>query len=257
MDSYPWARLAPLPEAVVASMTLGSLLGIESRLPIGWAPVGLMLATWITARRPGSELWIEQRKGALRFNATGGTLLGEYDPIGPPTSSWINASASRICELCGRPAQYRHNPPGARCDACESLRGQREAARLSFEPRLPITEEAEEARKDLLATSSLKIPAGWSRQVRSTIRDLSPAAGTSFNYTIIPLADRVTMYLLDGDADDFQFLTERLEASTLAICQHCGRVAENDRYPGICDGCRSVQAREYKILPAYDDGRRL
>ena len=257
MDSYPWARLRPLPETVVASMTLRSLPGVESRLPIGWAPAGLMLATWVTARRPGSELWMEQRQGALRFNATGGTLLGQYDPIGPPTSSWINATASRTCELCGRPAQYRDYPQGVRCDACESLNGERTAASLPFPPRLPITEEAEGAHNDLLATSNLKIPAGWSRQVRSTIRDLTPAAGTNFDYTIIPLADRVTMYLLDGELDDFPFFTERLEASTLAICQHCGRTAENDRYPGICDGCRAVQAREYKILPAYDDGGSL
>ena len=254
MDDYPWARLRPLPEAVVAWMTLRGLPGVDSRLPIGWAPVGLMLATYVTARRPGCELRMEKRDGTLRFSAAGGTVLDRHDPVGPPTSSWVTSAANRMCELCARPAKYRHEPPGARCDVCESLRGwSRFDAELPFEPRLPLTDDAAEAQAMLANETDLRVPAGWARPVRDCIRNLGGAAPAA-DYRIIDQHAHMGLQFLEGDDDGFLVFASALEQATRRLCRRCGRHADIKEGDGICDGCWALQVREYKILNADEDG---
>jgi hypothetical protein len=114
---------------------------------------------------------------------------------------------------------------------------------------------AEEAHRELSADESLThVRAGWARQVRSTIRDLSgEAPGVRVEFRVRD--DHVTMVPVSGSSDRLAFFIERLEASTRARCQHCGRGAEDEARPGICSGCLAIQARGYTIFPAYaDDG---
>jgi hypothetical protein len=255
MGDYPWARLRPLPEVVVAWMTLRGLPGVESRLPIGWAQAGLMLATYVTAFRPGCELRMDRRSGGFVFETAGGTGLDRDDvPVGPQTSAWVISIASRTCELCARPARYRHDPPGSRCDVCESLRGSTNyTAGLPFEPRLPLTDEAEVAAAALANETDLAVPAGWAALVRKAIRDFRDASPES-NYAMTDGHDHMGVYLLEGDEGTFAPFVEELKAATRRVCKHCGRSAQNKDHPGICDGCRAVQARDYKILSADKDG---
>lgn len=255
LNAYPWARLRPLPEAVVAWMTLRGLPGVESQLRIGWAPVGLMLATHITAERPGCELWMAQQDGAFAFTATGGTYLNRGNvPVGRPTSAWVNSIASRTCELCARPAKHRLSPSGARCDVCEFLSGStRYAGDLPSEPRLPLTDDAREAELLLADETDLRVPAGWARPARDTIHKLGDASPSAAN-VMTDRGDHLALDFVEGDNEGFTFVAITLEEATQSLCKYCGRRASTEEPYGICDGCRAVRSREYELLRAGEDG---
>ncbi|WP_157480019.1 hypothetical protein [Leifsonia sp. Root227] len=213
-----------------------------------------MLATYVMARRPVCALRMERCGGTLRFNATGGTILDGHDPTESPTSRWVNTTASRTCELCARPAKSRHKRPGARCDVYESLRGSTlVSVEIAFDPRLPLIDDAAEAETLLAYETDLRVPAGWARPVRDTIQNLG-GASPSADYLITDREDHMALDFIEGDDSHVPALAVVLGAATRHLCKHCGRSANNEAHHGVCDGCRAVQARHYKVLSAFEDG---
>src|SRR4051812_12170676 len=131
------AQLKPLPEAVVASLTLRGLPGIDADIPIGWAPAALAAATLRLAYTPGATIGLWKQDGILASHVIGGA---DVDPIKtdhhtPPPHWYVSDIVEYTCELCGRPGRRHQEPNAVYCDSCQSLRTGEAPA---FEPRLPL-----------------------------------------------------------------------------------------------------------------------
>lgn len=253
MDNYPFPRLMPLPENRVAAHTLRRLPGIESRLPIGWALVGLTLATVITTGRPGCRLELRRKNSSLRFYATGGTFvrIGD-DPTESPTSAWANGLAHRVCEICGRPGRLHPKRSATYCDTCLAL--ERFDMKTFPAPRLPIEEQANTAHQELASHPEYgRVPDGWAPQALATIRELASVA-PDVMVRFQSWGEHLKVVPVGGTTNGrFTVVAKRLQFSTRTHCLYCGRVVRQFKPQGVCAGCVSVRARGWEILPAFGD----
>lgn len=251
-------HLAPLPECVVASMTLREL-GVRIDAPIGWAPACLALVTTIQAVRPGVRIHLNAVGASIKLEPEGGIVVVADGGVDPQMNAWFTAdrTIALTCGACGRPGRRRTEPVGVRCDACAYLATAPARAELPFAPRLPLPDETIEAVRSLSARNAPRrfavIPDGWARLVSSTLRDMpSPELADIVTFTV---TDESVSLAFDDEAfppsPELIVLNERLEANARVHCRRCSRRMTTDPddpdHSTICPGCRWVEARGWEV----------
>lgn len=244
------AHLSPLPEAVVASMTLHELPLVDADIPVGWAPAALTIAIGHLASRPGTTVTLWKSDGTLKATFAGGTYLDASTEVYPHPGIWYGSEiAYKSCEPCGRPG-WRHTfTSPIECDSCFVLNSGRTP---DFDPRLPLDVDAAEALRRLPQIKSLPVvPAGWAPLVRSVLKRLGDGRGGD-----VVFDDRAT-YLTIVSAPDPQQRVAEVRQTLVALsrerCRYCGRhVDEGSGTPGECDGCLWVRARGWTVSPAAE-----
>ena len=246
-------RLLPLPETVVAAMSLRELPGVDADIPTGWALAALSLVTAILSSRPGAAIHLTQEGSRFRSTITGGALNDSESTTHPQIITWFASEiASSLCSACGRPGERRTAPAGSWCDSCWLLRTGRTP---DFEPRLPLLEHAAEAQRSLPPIGSLPRPAaGWAPLLRSVLKRLGDGSGRDVVFTDRGPVLRVTR--APNPPDEVAQVNTTLNALCRQRCRYCSRlVIEESPTPGQCAGCLWVQARGWEIVPAFaEDG---
>ncbi|WP_290472743.1 hypothetical protein [Leifsonia sp. 71-9] len=254
-------HLKPLPECVVASMTLREL-GVHIDAPIGWAPACLALVTTVHAVRPGVRIHLNVVGTSIKLETEGGIVVVGDSGVDPQMSAWftVDRTIALTCEACGRPGRRRTEPVGVRCDACAYLATAPTATGLPFTPRLPLLDETIQAAQSLSARNTpgrfAVIPTGWARLVNSTLRDMpTPELADTVTFTV---TDETVSLAFDDEAfppsPQLLALNERLEANARVHCRRCSRRMITD--PGdpihstICPGCRWVESRGWEVVHA-------
>lgn len=250
--SRPRLHLDPLPETLVAAMTLRELPGVEADVPVGWAPAALAVASGQLANRPGTRITITRHNGAFKTSFTRGTLIDAAREVLPHPGSWYGGQiAMNSCELCGRPGRRHREPNGVFCDSCHEL----DAGRTpDFEPRLPLDIPTIETLRELPAIKSLPaVPAGWAPLIRSVLKRLGDGSGRDVSFE-----DRggyLTVVAAPDPADRVDEVRRILETLSRERCRYCSRFVEQaSATPGECDGCVWVRSRGWAVLSATTSG---
>jgi len=245
MSKSTASSLEPLPECVVAGMTLGQLAGVDADVPVGWAPAALAVAFGQLASRPGTHIRITKHRGCFKVNFSRGTLVDAEREVYPHPGYWYGAEiAMNSCELCGRPARRRLEPNGVYRDVCHELSTGRTP---NFDPRLPLDPYVTEALSELPAIESLAtVPAGWAPLVRSVLKRLGD--GTGRDVVFEDRGNHLTV-ISAPDPDDQVFVVRRiLEVLSRERCRYCWRYVEQaTETPGEWDGCVWVRSRGWTI----------
>lgn len=245
------SHLEPLPEAVVAAMTLRELPGISANVPVGWAPAALAVASGQLANRPGTRITITKHNGAFKTSFTRGTLVDALREVLPHPGSWYGGEiAMNSCEPCGRPGRRRLEPNGVYCDVCHELSTGRTP---DFEPRLPLDPYVIEALSELPAIESLPtVPPGWAPLVRSVLKRLGDGSGKDVVFE--DRGSHLTVTSAPDPDDQVNEVRRILEALSRERCRYCWRFVEQaTETPGECDGCLWVQSRGWTVASAPAD----
>ncbi|ERK73548.1 hypothetical protein [Leifsonia aquatica] len=255
------SQLNPLPECVVASMTLREL-GVHTDTPIGWAPACVALVTTVHAVRSGVRIDLTVVGTSIKLATQGGMIVVADDGVDPQMNAWFTAdrTIALTCGACGRPGRRRTEPVGVQCDACAYLATAPAAAELPFTPRLPLPDEAIEAVRSLSVRNAPErfaiIPDGWARLVSSTLRDMpTPELADTVSFTV---TDETVSLAFDDEAfppsPELLVLNDRLEANARVHCQRCSRRMTTDPadpdHSTICPGCRWVESRGWEVVHA-------
>jgi hypothetical protein len=255
VDDDPRWQLDPLPETLVAAMTLRELPGVDADVPVGWAPAALAVAFGQLANRPGTVITISKHEGAFKTSFTRGTLVDTEREVLPHPGSWYGGEiAMNSCELCGRPGRRHREPNGVFCDVCHELGVGRTP---DFEPRLPLDIHTIEALRSLPVIESLStVPPGWAPLVRSVLKRLGD--GTGRDVIFEDRDSHLTVTAAPDPADQVEEVRRILEALSRERCRYCSRFAEQATdSPGRCDGCVWVRSRGWTLVPADpNDGNR-
>lgn len=243
--------LDPLPETLVAAMTLRELPSVDADVPVGWAPAALAVASGQLANRPGTRITITKHKGAFKTSFTGGTLVDAEREVLPHPGSWYGGEiAMTSCELCGRPGRRHREPNGVYCDVCHELNAGRTP---TFDPRLPLDLYVIEALSELPAIESLPtVPAGWAPLVRSVLKRLGD--GTGQDVVFEDHGSHLTVISAPEPDDQVDEVRRILEVLSRERCRYCWRLVEQaTETPGECDGCLWVQSRGWTVGSAPAD----
>lgn len=258
------SQLSPLPECVVAAMTLREL-GVHVDIPVGWAPTGLALATAMFALRPGVKLSLHSADGHLQWWKDGGVWPGGTTDTEEQAMVFFVAfaAAARTCGACGRPGRRRSEPAGVWCDVCGYLAVTPSVRELPHSPRLPLPDETLEALAGLASLPDpmrfITIPVGWARLARSTLRDITCAeVADQVGFDIHD--DTVSLTAPDGLwTSELDELNARLEVNARIRCRFCSRPVDANSmaaHAGACDGCWYVQSRGSEVVETVEDGPR-
>lgn len=268
MDNQTRSQLDPLPETIVAALTLRDLPGVHTDLPLGWAPAALAVVFGQLANRPGTIIHISKsHNGAFKTSFSAGTLIDSEREVYPHPGSWYGGEiAMNSCELCGRPGRRHREPSGVYCDACFELSAGRTP---TFEPRLPLTVDAAEALRSLPVLDSLpSVPAGWAPLVRSVLKRLGDGSGRGVifedrgDYLTVAYEPRQASEGGPGEApslnqdehstdvapSDVVIPESEMRRILVALsrerCRFCSRpVVEGSVAAGRCDGCMWTRSR--------------
>ncbi|NYD76073.1 hypothetical protein BJ963_003592 [Leifsonia soli] len=249
MDQVTGRGLIPWPEAVVAAMTLRSLPGVHSDVPIGWAPAALAVVAGHLANRPGSVIFISKDGGGFSTTFAAGTLVDAEAEVYPHPGSWYGGEiAMHSCELCARPGRRHRVPDGVFCDSCVILTSGDEP---DFAPRLPLAPDVEDAYRTLPPIRSLvTVPAGWAPLVRSVLKRLGDGSGADLVFA--DEGDHLVVVSAPDAADRIAAVNRTLVTLTRERCRYCGRPVEESSFsPGACDGCLAVQARGWETTTEW------
>lgn len=245
--------LQPLPETVVAAMTLAELPGVEAAIPVGWAPAALAVAFGQLTNRPGTTVVItKSRTGAFKTSFSGGTLVDAEREVYPHPGSWYGGEiAMHSCEPCGRPGRRHREPNGVYCDSCYELSFGRTP---DFDPRLPLDIDTADTLRDLPAIESLPIvPTGWAPLVRSVLKRLGDGSGREIVFK--DWGDYLTVVSAPNPAVRVAEVRRILETLSRERCRYCSRfVAQGTMTPGECDGCIWVRSRGWAASSSPDLG---
>lgn len=247
MDDEPGWQLDPLPEVLVAAMTLRELPGVDADVPVGWAPAALAVAFGQLANRPGTAITISKSNGAFKTSFTRGTLVDAERELYPHPGSWYGGEiAMNSCELCGRPGRRHREPNGTYCDYCHELY---EGRTPDFEPRLPLDIDTLEALRSLPEIESLPmVPAGWASLVRSVLKRIGD--GTGRDVVFEDRGSHLTVIAAPDAADRVDEVRRIVETLSRERCRYCSRFVEQaTATPGECDGCVWVRSRGWASMP--------
>ncbi|GAA0430077.1 hypothetical protein [Leifsonia naganoensis] len=254
-------QLNPLPECVVASMTLREL-GVRTDTPIGWASACLTLVTTVKAVRPGVRIHLNAVGTSIKLETQDGIVVVADGGVDSQMNAWFTAdrTIALTCGACGRPGRRRTEPVGVRCDACAYLATAPTPTELPFIPGLPLLDEAIEAVRNLGAQNFpsrfVVIPDGWARLVSSTLRDMpTPELADAATFNV---HDDTVSLAFDGEAfppsPKLLVLNDRLEANSRVHCRRCSRRMTTDPadpdHSTICPGCRWVESRGWEVVHA-------
>ncbi|MFJ3490675.1 hypothetical protein [Leifsonia aquatica] len=255
------SQLKPLPECEVASMTLREL-GVHTDTQIGWAPACLALVTTVQAVRPGVRIRLNAVGTSIKLETEGGIVVVADGGVDPQMHAWFTAdkTIALTCGACGRPGRRRTESVGVRCDTCAYLATAPISTGLPFTPRLPLLDEAIDARGSLCTRNALDrfaiIPDGWARLVNSTLRDMpTPELADTVTFTV---TDETVSLAFDDEAfppsPELLVLNERLEANARVHCRRCSRRMTTDpadpNHSAVCPGCRWVESRGWEVIHA-------